>query len=348
MNNKKALIAAASKGSIKSVPKLIESLASVHPEGGDSPFNDALCAAAEKGHPEIVELLLDAGADVHARKDTALRMAVENGHTETVKLLINRGANIKAEGDNWRTHEVLVPACSGGHEEIAALLLDGGANVNAFDFDGPCAPLRKAVANGHCKVIDLLIDCGAVIEQNILGKAVDSGQLESAALLLDRGSFGQTERDHALRLAAQLGLTAIISLLIDHGADIHADGDKVLAIAAFYQRVESVALLVDRGGHRENNPNLALIAFASTGNSEETRELIKRGADLRSWQDAALKRAIRYKHPEIVKILATRYDIPDLRAVRDAMDRPEEKKSVGELIADKKAREALRDPGIDI
>ncbi len=47
----------------------------------------ALRWAAERGHTEAVKLLLNAGADVHANNDYALRWATENGHTETVKIL---------------------------------------------------------------------------------------------------------------------------------------------------------------------------------------------------------------------------------------------------------------------
>lgn len=439
MNNEKPLTAAASKGSINSVRSLIESLASVHSEDGDSPFNDAFCAAAENGHTEIVELLLNAGADVHSDEDKALRMAVDNGHTNTVELLISRGADIHARGGAWPERiQVLTSACSRGHIEIATLLLDGGAKINVMSPVGTCAPLSEAVANGYCDIVEMLIARGAYFNGHILYRAIERKQSKAAALLLDRGSFDQAELDHALFLAAQLGLTAIISLLLDHGADIHvgddqalisaaknqqtaavellldkgaridaknnqavrdaawegrsemvevllgrgadrkvainvelqraaklgdidavkesltrgadihADGGKALAVAAYYQRAEIVALLVDRGELRENNPDLALVAFASTGNSDETRELIKQDADIRSGQDVALKRAIRNKHPEIVRILAHRYDIAGLRAVRDAMDLHEEIECMETIIIEKVAREKLRDPGIEL
>lgn len=43
--------------------------------------------ASENGYIEIVKLLLNEGADVHADNDTALRWASENGHSEVVKVL---------------------------------------------------------------------------------------------------------------------------------------------------------------------------------------------------------------------------------------------------------------------
>ena len=41
------------------------------------------------GHTEIVEFLLDKGADIHARNDAALCGACLMGKTETVKLLLS-------------------------------------------------------------------------------------------------------------------------------------------------------------------------------------------------------------------------------------------------------------------
>ena len=49
--------------------------------------NDALINASENGHTETVKVFLEAGANVHALDDWALRWTSYNGHTETVKVL---------------------------------------------------------------------------------------------------------------------------------------------------------------------------------------------------------------------------------------------------------------------
>lgn len=77
----------------------------------------AFVVAARDGHTEIMELLLEAGADIHAWKDVALRCASETGQVEAVRLLLSNGADAHASDD-----DALRIAEEQGHKEIAALL----------------------------------------------------------------------------------------------------------------------------------------------------------------------------------------------------------------------------------
>ena len=56
-------------------------------------------ASAELGQLESVRLLLDRGADVHARNEAALRAARHEGHAAVVALLLERGALEPEEED---------------------------------------------------------------------------------------------------------------------------------------------------------------------------------------------------------------------------------------------------------
>ena len=52
--------------------------------------------ASSKGYLDIVEILLEEGADIHVtdyKKTTALTRATERGHTEIRNLLIAHGAD---------------------------------------------------------------------------------------------------------------------------------------------------------------------------------------------------------------------------------------------------------------
>lgn len=65
----------------------------------------------------MVEILLNAGADVHANCDEALWLASKNGHTEVVRVLLEAGADVHAE-DGY----ALQMASEWGHAEIIDLL----------------------------------------------------------------------------------------------------------------------------------------------------------------------------------------------------------------------------------
>ena len=59
----------------------------------------ALFEATKNGYVEIVKLLLEARADVHANNDQALRRATNNGNAEVVELLVEAGADVHADND---------------------------------------------------------------------------------------------------------------------------------------------------------------------------------------------------------------------------------------------------------
>jgi ankyrin repeat protein len=70
------------------------------------------------GRKEVVQLLLNAGADVHAEDDLAIRLASVRGHTEVVQLLLNAGADVHARND-----EAIRLASKWGRTEVVQLLL---------------------------------------------------------------------------------------------------------------------------------------------------------------------------------------------------------------------------------
>ena len=109
-----------------------------------------LMYAVEKKRLEIVNLLLQSGANINSRSlnhTTALMYAVAVLKTgvkedlEIVKLLLEQGANVNAKNKSGGT--ALMHASFYGHSNIVRLLLAYGADVNASDKDGETA-LTKA------------------------------------------------------------------------------------------------------------------------------------------------------------------------------------------------------------
>lgn len=158
------LLTASLRGDVKAVKEFIKKGANVN-EKDNNGFT-ILMLTARQNNPEIIKLLLDAGADVNyvsnegsfADKYTALALAAGNNRVENVKLLLAAGADVNIECNfrNTALHYAV------NNAEITKLLLDAGANVNAQGEDEE-TPLIRAVKAGNVEVVKILLDAGADI-----------------------------------------------------------------------------------------------------------------------------------------------------------------------------------------
>ena len=120
-----------------------------------------LIIAAERGHAEMVEWLLDKGADPEAQDDGrggALHRACQHGHTAVVSLLVDRGFDT-----NRRAHSGWVPlmiaALRGNVAVVEILLSRKEIQIDRQDDDGWTA-LWYASRYNHPEVIGLLLPAG--------------------------------------------------------------------------------------------------------------------------------------------------------------------------------------------
>uniref|UniRef100_A0A8D2CTD3 Ankyrin repeat domain 23 n=1 Tax=Sciurus vulgaris TaxID=55149 RepID=A0A8D2CTD3_SCIVU len=121
----------------------------------------ALHWACLKGHIQLVNKLLAAGATVDARDlldRTPVFWACRGGHLDILKLLLNQGAQVNARDKIWSTP--LHVAVRTGHSNCLEHLIECGAHVDAQDKEGDTA-LHEAVRHGHYKAMKLLLLYGA-------------------------------------------------------------------------------------------------------------------------------------------------------------------------------------------
>jgi len=119
--------------------------------------------ASAEGNVEVVQSLLDKGADVNERNaehESALYVASDEGKLEVVKLLIKYGAEVDLPNKFGFTP--LHAASHLGHRDIAELLLDHGANIDTQDQE-LLSPLHAASWNGEPEIVRLLLERGADI-----------------------------------------------------------------------------------------------------------------------------------------------------------------------------------------
>ncbi len=193
----------------------------------------ALVWAARNGRTDLVNLLIDSGANIDAiTKDgfTALVHAIDNKHTETAHVLLERGADPDLAEDGCSP--ALPIAAGHGFVDLVQAILDGGGSINALDDVGNNA-LGMAVANNQPKVLRLLLSygidvnaiCFGLVKWPPLHSAATQDALECAEILLDYGAdmnaIDNLNGMAALQFALdEMSGPRVARLLIERGADI--------------------------------------------------------------------------------------------------------------------------------
>lgn len=153
------LIVAARKADFSEIKKYL--LQGASPNSRNRLGKTTLYLAIEKNRPDIVQLMLDSGADVNlssVESVTPLIAASYSGNINIIDLILSKHPNLEATD---RLHKsALIYAAGMGHREAVKHLIDAGAKVDASYIDA-LTPLMWAAGQGHAETVKLLLDKGA-------------------------------------------------------------------------------------------------------------------------------------------------------------------------------------------
>ncbi len=160
------------------------------------------------GHDEIVEILIDAKADVNLPGPggiTPLALAARRDRLETVKLLMLKKADVNLVDDDRKTALMHASSwCYDSNAAIVRILINNKSDVNHVDKDGR-SPLIYTALSGKVSTARVLIEANA---------NVDHGY--------QKIGFGKLKRETVLSRAVEHGHVDFVELLVFHGADTSA------------------------------------------------------------------------------------------------------------------------------
>jgi len=198
-----------------------------------------------------------------------LHTAAYGGKLNIVELLLNRGADANAATGSGSTP--LHGSTLAGYEAIVRLLVENGADINIANRGG-YTPFTNAAMSGSLPTMRFLVDAGASIEPATDGGivplvcAINSGKPEAVDFLLEAGAnpnTTQTGGENPVMTAvlwilwdpARAGIIPeILQNLLEHGADPNIsapNGTTAMTHAAWTNDTAILKILMDGGA----NPN---------------------------------------------------------------------------------------------
>lgn len=183
----------------------------------------ALHMAAHHGHVKVMEILVAAGADIHARTiigETPLLVAASNKHVHAVEWLLDLGAD--ANEGNDQQYTPLMSASRAGCASCVNALVKRGARVNDVNREQQSALHFGIWANDD--------DAAADVIRALLAHGIDEN-------LRDR--TGNTALDEARHMTFEIEtvLESEINIVVERRAEIA----RKTAVDAQFQRMKTGA-----------------------------------------------------------------------------------------------------------
>lgn len=176
--------------------------------------------------------------------DPATSRSFLQSRCSIVQLLLDAGAEVNAVDQYGGSP--LQMAAGAGNTEVVKVLLKAGANPNMVDASGRC-PLYEASLHGRARIVQALLQAGAHVEAATLGSRIRSLPVFTSGLI-------DVEGVTPLIAAAEGGHFHAVRLLVDAGADVSrsdSSGFTPLMGAARAGHPQMVQFLLERGAHHD-------------------------------------------------------------------------------------------------
>jgi ankyrin repeat protein len=280
-DGKTALWLAVKSGGDEVVEALVKAGANVNiaDRFGDAPLSTAPNKA-------IAKMLIERGADANAvneRGESALWWAALNGRADVVEVLLQAGADVnKADSGGYS------PLSVAANATIATMIIERGVDVNAVNQSGQSALLLATMFN-RVGVVEALVRAGAdVSKADNCGNAPLSVAANAtiATMMIERGADVNAVNkrgESVLWRTALNGCDDVVEALVQAGADVNkADqsGGAPLRVAA---NATIAKTLIEQGAEVEavnNRGETALWWAIHCQHLDVVEALVQAGADV--------------------------------------------------------------------
>ncbi|CAD5113657.1 DgyrCDS2818 [Dimorphilus gyrociliatus] len=282
--------------------------------------------AIRYGFPDMVKVLIEEGkADINQTRKlglvSPLILAASMGYSQILEILLENGANVDT---TIHGHETALHYASAlGHTTCAKILLNKGASVDFLNELGE-TPLQLAAMGDHCEIVNLLLENGARLDHSskdgtslwhIAIEKKDTTLLElfiqfyMQTRRLSKLIFPENTRS-PLHIAAYYGSVSAIKEFKEYGVDLQGcdeHGNTILHVGARENHSEFLSEFLDHSlvDLQSKNGETALHVAVRYDLSESVKVLLKKSklSIYNEQGESVVHVAAKSSSPEIVSSL---------------------------------------------
>ncbi|TXC08092.1 hypothetical protein FocTR4_00002496 [Fusarium oxysporum f. sp. cubense] len=267
------------------------------PENANTP----LILAISMGDLGMVKLLIEHGATIDKREAppdegwsrTPLNVAADWSQPDIVQYLLEKGADPNARDSD--DIPVIGAAVDGGHTNMVKWLVEASAEVNVTYFEAKSTPLHEATA--YPEMVRLLLQHGADISKvnaysrTALNYAICANSLAAVQIMLEetkaKSDLGAANIEPDLRAAVSSGWTEVVEALLEAGADVNAvdEENKSLLACAMTKgaSIDMIRKVLEYNPDlelKDNKQNTALHCINTSTSLDTVRLVVNAGGKL--------------------------------------------------------------------